>query len=300
MSNYPLQRLGFFRQFIGKIHCSFLSSIGSFRISLSLLYNICISHFIEGLFIVWENRIFKLFIFWYVCGIILLGFDILPSWLEWANAFFLILAGTLGFLYFLKRFGVVGGSVLGVFVFFSTFIVEWAGSDSGFLFGSYDYTDRFAPNVFGVPIAIGFAWLMVMATTHVVARWIVPSGGLVYAIVGGIGAVIIDLIIDPVAYQIKQYWIWADTGLYYDIPWTNFFGWFVVAFVLHLIIDLMMKKRKMIITSNLAEKRMVLLYVLMIAMFVMLGAIGGLTLAAILTTCLTAAIVLLAWKRKPV
>ncbi|AQU80589.1 hypothetical protein AJGP001_15415 [Planococcus faecalis] len=248
----------------------------------------------------WENRIFKLFIFWYVCGIILLGFDILPSWLEWANAFFLILAGTLGFLYFIKRFGVVGGSVLGVFVFFSTFIVEWAGSDSGFLFGSYDYTDRFAPNVFGVPIAIGFAWLMVMATTHVVARWIVPSGGLVYAIVGGIGAVIIDLIIDPVAYQIKQYWIWADTGLYYDIPWTNFFGWFVVAFVLHLIIDLMMKKRKMIITSNLAEKRMVLLYVLMIAMFVMLGAIGGLTLAAILTTCLTVAIVLLAWKRKPV
>lgn len=248
----------------------------------------------------WENRIFKLFIFWYVCGIILLGLDILPSWLEWANAFFLILAGTLGFLYFLKRFGVVGGSVLGVFIFFSTFIVEWAGSDSGFLFGSYDYTDRFSPNIFGVPIAIGFAWLMVMATTHVVARWIVPSGGLVYAIVGGIGAVIIDLIIDPVAYQIKQYWIWADTGLYYDIPWTNFFGWFVVAFVLHLIIDLMMKKRNMIITSNLAEKRMVLLYVLMIAMFVMLGAIGGLTLAAMLTACLTAVIVLLAWKRKPV
>ena len=23
--------------------------------------------------------------------------------------------------------------------------VEWAGADSGFLFGSYDYTDRFAP-----------------------------------------------------------------------------------------------------------------------------------------------------------
>lgn len=248
----------------------------------------------------WENRIFKLFIFWYICGVILLGFDLLPSWLEWANAFFLMLAGTLGFLYFIKRFGAVSGSVLGILIFFSTFIVEWAGADSGFLFGSYDYTDRFAPNIFGVPIAIGFAWLMVMATTHVIARWIVPAGGLWYAAVGGIGAVIIDLIIDPVAFQIKQYWIWEDTGFYYDIPWTNFSGWFVVAFVLHLVIDFLMKKNSMIMASELPEKRMVLLYVLMIAMFIMLGAIGGLWLAAFLTTVLTALIVLLAWKRRPV
>lgn len=248
----------------------------------------------------WENRIFKLFIFWYACGIILVGFDLLPSWLEWANAFFLILAGTLGFLYFLKRFGVITGTAIGTLIFFSTFIVEWAGSDSGFLFGSYDYTDRFAPNVFGVPIAIGFAWLMVMATTHVIARWIVPAGGLLYALVGGIGAVIIDLIIDPVAYHVKQYWIWEDTGLYYDIPWTNFFGWFVVAFILHLVIDLTMKKKSLRITSNLPEKRMLLLYVLMIAMFIMLGAIAGLWLAVLLTTVLTALIVTLAWKRQPV
>lgn len=248
----------------------------------------------------WENRIFKLFIFWYICGVILLGFDLLPSWLEWANAFFLMLAGTLGFLYFMKRFGAISGASLGIVIFFSTFIVEWAGADSGFLFGSYDYTDRFAPNLFGVPIAIGFAWLMVMATTHVVARWIVPAGGLLYAAVGGIGAVIIDLIIDPVAFQIKQYWIWEDTGLYYEIPWTNFFGWFVVAFILHLIIDLLMKKKSMIIAAELPEKRMVLLYVLMIAMFIMLGTIGGLWLAAFLTAVSTALIVLIAWKRRPV
>ncbi|ANU22144.1 carotenoid biosynthesis protein [Planococcus donghaensis] len=248
----------------------------------------------------WENRIFKLFIFWYICGIILLGFDLLPSWLEWANAFFLILAGTLGFLYFLNRFDVLSGSVLSAFIFFSTFIVEWAGSDSGFLFGSYDYTEHFAPNIFGVPIAIGFAWLMVMATTHVVARWIIPAGGFFYAVVGGIGAVIIDLIIDPVAYQVKQYWIWEDTGLYYDIPWTNFFGWFVVAFVLHVVIDFLMKKKSLVIAAEQPEKRMVLLYVLMIAMFVMLGSIGGLLLAAFLTTGLTTLIVLVAWKRRPV
>ena len=264
-----------------------------------MLYTICITNLDGVLLVKWEDRIFKLFIFWYICGVILLSFDLLPWWLEWANAFFLILAGTLGFLYLWNRFGArVGGSV-GVLIFFSTFIVEWAGADSDFLFGSYDYTDRFAPNVFGVPIAIGFAWLMVMATSHVIARWIVPAGGILYAAVGGIAAVIIDLIIDPVAYQIKGYWIWEDTGFYYDIPWTNFTGWFIVAFVLHLILDAAFRYRKLHVQAEQAENRMVLLYVLMIAMFILLGAIGGLWLAALLTSALTAIIVFVAWKRRP-
>jgi putative membrane protein len=45
---------------------------------------------------------------------------------------------------------------------------------------------------------------------------------------------------------------------------------------------------------------MLLLYVLMIAMFIMLGAIDGLWLAVLLTTVLTGLIVALAWKRQPV
>lgn len=53
-----------------------------------------------------ENGVFKLFIFWYIIGVLLLSFDLLPSWLEWANAVFLILAGALGALYFMRRFGI--------------------------------------------------------------------------------------------------------------------------------------------------------------------------------------------------
>ncbi|WP_052650305.1 carotenoid biosynthesis protein [Planococcus massiliensis] len=245
-----------------------------------------------------EDWIFRLFLFWYSIGIILLGFDILPAWLEWANAFFLILSGTLGFLYFLKRFGSITGSVLGAVIFIFTFVVEGMGAGVGFLFGSYDYTEKFAPNVFGVPIAIGFAWLMVMATTHVLARWIYPSGGVFYAIIGGIGAVIMDLIIDPVAYLIKGYWIWEDTGFYYDIPWTNFFGWFVVAFLLHMLIDWLMKRKSLAVYSEVPEKRMALLYVLMIAMFVMLALLGKFWLAAGLTTVLTVIFSVTAWRRR--
>ena len=247
----------------------------------------------------WENRIYRLFIFWYVIGMILLGFDLLPSWLEWANAVFLILAGTLGFMYFLRRFGRFAGIMIGSVIFFATFIVEWAGASNGFLFGSYDYTDRFAPNLFGVPIAIGFAWLMVVSTSHVIARWIFPNGTLAYAVTGGIGAVIMDLIIDPVAYQLKSYWIWEDTGWYYGIPWTNFFGWFIVSFVLHLMIDLVMRRKSMVIANDTFERRLVLLYLLMISMFAMLGALGGLWLAVAASTIPALLLVAVAWRRKP-
>lgn len=246
-----------------------------------------------------ENGVFRLFIFWYIVGVILLSFDLLPSWLEWANAVFLILSGMLGALYFTRRFGTAIGLSLSAFIFLSTFIVEGAGAKTDFLFGSYDYTERFAPSVFGVPIAIGFAWIMVVATSHVAARWMFPKGGVLYALAGGIGAVIMDLIIDPVAYQVKGYWIWEDTGWYYGIPWTNFFGWFVVSFVLHLIIDGLMKRKGWNINAETPEKRMLLLYGLMIAMFILLGFIHGLWLAAIGTSILTAGYLTLAWSRKP-
>lgn len=248
---------------------------------------------------VWDTRIFRLFIVWYCIGIVLLSFDLLPPWLEWANAFFLMLAGTLGFLYFFRKFGKMAGGILGAVIFVFTFIVEGAGAGADFLFGSYDYTERFAPNLFGVPIAIGFAWLMVMATTHVLALSIFPEGGWRYAAAGGVGAVVMDLIIDPVAFHLKGYWIWEDTGLYYGIPWTNFTGWFAVAFVLHLLIDRLMKAKGDKWSFGIPEKRMVLLYILVTAMFVLLGLLGGLWLAAAASTLGSAAFVATARKRRP-
>ncbi|PAQ14749.1 hypothetical protein CD798_09510 [Bacillaceae bacterium SAOS 7] len=243
---------------------------------------------------------FRLFIFWYVCGVILLSFDLLPSWLEWSNAVFLMLAGGLAIIYFIKLFNRKNALLISSVIFISTFFIEFSGSAYGVLFGEYYYTDRFAPNLFNVPIAIGFAWLMVMATSHVLAKRIVSQSGLLYALMGSAIAVIIDLIIDPVAYQIKQYWIWEGSGLYYGIPFSNFLGWFAVAFVLHLFLWFMLHFTKHNHPNLLWEKRMMLLYVLMISMFVLLGIIGKLWVASALTAILTSLVMLLALRRKTV
>lgn len=53
--------------------------------------------------------------------------------------------------------------------FFSIF-AEHLGVEYGILFGDYYYTQDFGPKLIGVPIAIGFAWLMVIASSHALAK----------------------------------------------------------------------------------------------------------------------------------
>jgi len=228
-----------------------------------------------------DNVLFRFFIFWYICGVILLSFDLLPAWLEWANAVFLILSGLLAIVYFSKAFGRKKGFLISIVIFIFSYLAEFIGSSYGILFGEYYYTDRFAPNLFGVPIAIGFAWLMVMGTSHALAVTITKGKKRLQPIIGACIAVIIDLIIDPVAFKLKQYWIWEEDGVYYDIPFSNFLGWFVVALVLHVFILFFSPGKNV-----LWEKRMFVLFALTIAMFVLLGATADLWFAGILTACL--------------
>jgi putative membrane protein len=50
------------------------------------------------------------------------------------------------------------------------------------------------------------------------------------SLLGGLFAVGLDLLLEPVAYHVKGYWQWlAGSGGYYDIPWSNFVAWFVAA-----------------------------------------------------------------------
>jgi len=37
-------------------------------------------------------------------------------------------------------------------------------------------------------------------------------------------------VIDPVAVNRLEYWSWAGDGIYYNIPLTNFGGWFLTGF----------------------------------------------------------------------
>lgn len=171
--------------------------------------------------------IWKWFIVWYFIGLILVGFDLLPPWLEWANPVFLWLAGAIGGTILYQ--GIRQGTWIVPFIFFGSIAVETLGVKTGFPFSEYVYAEAFGPTVFGVPVTIGAAWLAVIGSSFAVARlfafrhnilWLVP-----------ILAVWLDMAIDPVAANVKGYWEWANDGLYYNIPTQNFIGWFGLSLI---------------------------------------------------------------------
>ena len=239
----------------------------------------------------WDNLVFKLFIFWYGCGLILVGFDLLPPMLEWANAFFLILCGLLGGIYFLKTFGSNKGLCISGFIFVFSMIAEGLGVHYGLIFGQYDYSGDFGIKLVGVPIGIGFAWMMVIAVTHVLSMELVTPiknafvKWITYAITGALIAVLIDLIIDPVAYLVKGYWGWEGDSFYYSVPLQNFSGWFLVSLFFHsLLFPLYVQNKVPNQKSFLVWKhRMATLFGMVMGMFIFLALLGGLWVAFFIT-----------------
>ncbi|MFC0558196.1 carotenoid biosynthesis protein [Halalkalibacter alkalisediminis] len=140
---------------------------------------------------------------------ILLTFNVLPPSLEWANAVFLVLACLLGGTYFVRNYGSVIGSGISIFIILSTTFVEWLGVTLGLFFGHYYYNPDFGLFIFDLPLTIGFAWLMVIATTHVLAKHITRKltkyKMIAFSFVGARAAFVMDLLLDPVVYIFKEY-----------------------------------------------------------------------------------------------
>lgn len=216
--------------------------------------------------------IFRLYIVWFVIGIVLVSFDLIPSWLEWANSVFLILAGLVALLYAVETFGRSKGIILSVAIAVTTFLVEGLSAKYDVFFGNYDYTARFPPLLFGVPIGIGFAWLvMIMAGHALVAqtknRWFA-------VVLAALYVVVLDLLLDPVAFVTKEYWLWNSDSAYYGIPWTNFAGWFAVAFVWQVILNFFKAQH-----TAVAEKRVIIVFWTIVLLFAAIAIVGKLWLA---------------------
>ncbi|AOM82729.1 carotenoid biosynthesis protein [Salisediminibacterium beveridgei] len=240
-----------------------------------------------------DSRVFLFFIIWYSIGVVLLTFDLVPPWLEWANVVFLITSGLIAMLYFYRSHAMIPGIITISMIFIFSMTIESIGVHTGLFFGEYSYMMDFGPKIAGVPITIGFAWVMVLATSHVLAAPVTKKiprlKGLAYAIYGAIIATSLDLIIDPVAYEVKQYWVWHESGFYYNIPFSNFLGWFILSFVLHLILYIFFHRSRgwTNIRSPFWEFRMVLLYGMMMLLFMIVALVNGLILAVVLSLTLT-------------
>lgn len=153
-----------------------------------------------------------------------------PADAGWTAPVFLLLAGVLTLSTLTRRdaIRVLGAGTVGL-------LAELTGVHTRFPFGEYSYTTTLQPHVFGVPLVMLCAWLVLI----VYVREIVGALRLGPFCIGpwsalALGAVwmtAIDLVIDPLAAGPLDYWEWAHAGAYYGIPWTNFAGWLLVSFI---------------------------------------------------------------------
>lgn len=117
-----------------------------------------------------------------------------------------------------------------------TWAIEAIGAATGYPFGDYDYTANLQPQLFGVPLVIPLAWLMMLPPAWVVAQTVV---GLVprwaFVLTSAAAFTAWDLFLDPQMVS-WGYWVWENPSGYFGIPWLNYFGWFLVSAFLTIVL----------------------------------------------------------------
>lgn len=201
---------------------------------------------------------FGVFCFVYPFALLLLSLDWMPFGMEWMSSLLLAMLGLTAVGWLWLNFGARGVG-LGAVIFLLGVGLEYVGVNTGAPFGRYRYTGVLIPGLpGGVPLAIGFAWVLIIVGSVFTARWVLrerpargrPAAeaagneykevllgqglrGLGVYLVGAGLAVGLDLLLEPVAYHVKGYWEWlGEGGGYYGVPWVNFAAWLVAALVM--------------------------------------------------------------------
>ncbi|MFC4101767.1 carotenoid biosynthesis protein [Paenibacillus xanthanilyticus] len=177
------------------------------------------------------------FLVWYAVGLALMLTVGVPSALSFSNGCFLVFftAYALSIEAKLeKRPRAMYGRALAVGVV--TFAIERIGVVTGFPFGGYAYTSVLGVRLAGVPLTIALAWVGILTIAVLLAS---SSTRLGRAVETGCWTVLLDLVLDPVAYA-RQFWLWREgAGMtFHGVPLQNFAAWFLIAAIASLLYPL--------------------------------------------------------------
>jgi putative membrane protein len=147
------------------------------------------------------------------------------------------------------------------------FLITWIVShffealsiQTGFPFGHYFYDQLVGPRLFQVPLIIMPAYFSMGYVSWILSNILLEQYG--HKLVGKqifyipfIAAfimVIWDVCMDPIASTIASLWAWKEGGSYYGVPMQNYFGWFLVVYLLFQIFALFIAKYEKDNSNNL-------------------------------------------------
>lgn len=176
---------------------------------------------------------------WSLVGLFVVGFSLNIPGGSIPDMLFMLLASGILFMESIRQRGFGTSMVAFAWVAGVSGIVEGVGAKTGIPFGPYFYTDAFGWRLFGIlPVTIPLAWwVVVLPLFHLAASRLRRGGAAAWLFISvavASSAVWIDLLLEPVAWLVRGYWIWESGGPYYGVPSQNFLGWFMTAFLITL------------------------------------------------------------------
>ena len=100
-------------------------------------------------------------------------------------------------------------------------LIEVLGTNTGFPFGEYTYSDILGPGLFGTPIMIGLLWWVLIRSAYDLMAY-VTSSIVIKSILTGLSMVSLDFLIEPVAIELN-FWHWKKQ----IVPIENYLAWFL-------------------------------------------------------------------------
>lgn len=131
---------------------------------------------------------------------------------------------------------------ISVFTFFCLgfgTLAESVSLRTGFPFGHYYFTDLMGPKIFQLPVLLALAYLGIGYVAWILALLILgqvdkPLRGtriLALPLLASLIMTAWDLSMEPAWSTLDRAWIWRDGGAYFGTPVSNFFGWYLTAFL---------------------------------------------------------------------
>ena len=104
---------------------------------------------------------------------------------------------------------------------------EAVGVSTGIIFGHYQYGQVLQPQLFAVPLAIGFAWLGILLSSLGLFKKIFGHAGPFFTAVGvALFMTLFDVFMEPAATHVG-YWNWQGG----HVPFLNYLSWFILGFI---------------------------------------------------------------------
>lgn len=114
-------------------------------------------------------------------------------------------------------------------VFIFSFSIEAIGTNTGVIFGEYNYLTTLGFKIFNTPLLIGVNWLILVYAAGVTIHRFIPSCNassvVIKSVIGATILTLIDFFIEPIAIKF-DYWQWQNVL----VPIQNYVAWFITSF----------------------------------------------------------------------